>query len=656
MSRPNRHKRHKLSTQPPQISFEDWMRQSPAELPHVSLPYANIPTAPARQAHAKNISILTHLDLFLLDDFDLDTTRRHEGTLAALETQAQLPRKRRALDSEGPHVQNLLLQMLKVDAASLDSFIFQTLTTLNVNLSLDDLYNILYGSHLAPLKVVDRLPYTNRNLLNDVRCILDHFKDSSKLTARFGKSDAYQKSWLVNLNEVLRMFLAIQIMQRIMVEDDTGDETPKLPRLAIYKVYTIVCLKLIYNYPTGSSPAAQQKIILGRSKIGKVIKLVYPKLIAKRLGSRGDSRYHYLNVRWNPAIVDKDIERLQELELADIKEYFESEPTKPADGAPGLVDEPIIPLDSGVPLPFESSSFVTSVDKFPLFPMADGFGDWRSASYDILSPHVPVVCDLEPATLVPGLQQRLAQVLQVVSTSHHLHLFMVYATEILLQVVDPAASMQLIEALKEASCIIPQDTNSPWMLLDLRASLSFASLASRLSRLGEFAHSLASTAPAIVSRTRSVLSSLATRGQELHSSLQVIVYQGFMHTLQGHQFRVEDGEKEGLTQVLDHAHLVSSFIGTKLVLWMESEPGDKIDLLLQFVDESLLTDDLKATYPVSLLKDLLTLILHRMLQGVHAYTKSAYGGEFTYCWHLVSFLQEYIAVLGEIVGLHNAAD
>ncbi|GEQ67619.1 hypothetical protein JCM33374_g1284 [Metschnikowia sp. JCM 33374] len=69
-------------------------------------------------------------------------------------------------------------------------------------------------------------------------------------------------------------------------------------------------------------------IVLGMSHLGRLAKLTYPELASRRRGPRGDSRYHYVNIKWNGDVVNKDILNLADLDLAQIKEHFKNHDTK----------------------------------------------------------------------------------------------------------------------------------------------------------------------------------------------------------------------------------------------------------------------------------------------------------------------------------------
>ncbi|GEQ69391.1 hypothetical protein JCM33374_g3062 [Metschnikowia sp. JCM 33374] len=110
-----------------------------------------------------------------------------------------------------------------------------------------------------------------------------------------------------NFNELLRNFLAIKIIfASIERVEDKFSWDVCISKQSLYKVYCILCQKLIQRHSTSSSCTAKS-ITISPPKLGRLFNLVYPDLIQKRLGRRGHSKFHYIGVKWNNEIVDKDI-------------------------------------------------------------------------------------------------------------------------------------------------------------------------------------------------------------------------------------------------------------------------------------------------------------------------------------------------------------
>lgn len=119
----------------------------------------------------------------------------------------------------------------------------------------------------------------------------------------------------INFYEFLRTFLAIKILFDSIDEvDERIQGQHVIPRILIHKAYCLVCKKLTAGYiELKKNSKFHDKIVVGISQIGRIMKLVYPNLKVKRLGRRGSSIYHYLGMKWNKSIIDASI--LGELEL-----------------------------------------------------------------------------------------------------------------------------------------------------------------------------------------------------------------------------------------------------------------------------------------------------------------------------------------------------
>lgn len=231
----------------------------------------------------------------------------------------------------------LLPSLANVDAFNFGEFLVEVLSECDNPVPLDDFYNLLYNlkffkAFLATSEA--RLDKSEPRMhfaagLEICNRILDIFRDpEGALSVSLGSKIDLVMLATVNIHELLRSFLAIKIIMDILVEaKDTRASLDQatLPRFSIYKAYFVLCQKLISKYPSESnSTKIQQKLILGQSKFGKIIKLVYPGLVAKRLGRRGQSKYNYLGVSWNPALIDSDTEDLIQQDLEKITEVIKT--------------------------------------------------------------------------------------------------------------------------------------------------------------------------------------------------------------------------------------------------------------------------------------------------------------------------------------------
>lgn len=219
---------------------------------------------------------------------------------------------------------------------TINSYLLDILHKIQNQIPLDEFYNILYNSEdvlnkLGQVEKIDETVYALPNVVNTssytISLVLGVFKNPQSLgtfVANINPSEVKLTS--VNYHELLRTFLAVKILSDILIQlpESSVELDHTIPRLSIYKTYYIICQKLISLYPSSSNTVSeQQKIILGQSKLGKLIKLVYPNLRIKRLGSRGESKYNYLGVVWNDQIVHEDTRQLCENnELPDLTNYF----------------------------------------------------------------------------------------------------------------------------------------------------------------------------------------------------------------------------------------------------------------------------------------------------------------------------------------------
>ncbi|GEQ67623.1 hypothetical protein JCM33374_g1288 [Metschnikowia sp. JCM 33374] len=153
--------------------------------------------------------------------------------------------------------------------------------------------------------------------------IIDTFKEPA--TRRLLKGtclENVQVSGIV-LHEALRIMLAIKIIfaSLIPVQYDHSDDS-RVERSSVYKVYYIICQSLIRKHPSAQNYSGIQTLLLGQSVLGKITKLIYPKLISKRLGRRGQSRYNYIGITWNRDTVDVETLKLINLTIPELSKHF----------------------------------------------------------------------------------------------------------------------------------------------------------------------------------------------------------------------------------------------------------------------------------------------------------------------------------------------
>lgn len=272
-------------------------------------------------SHSKNLSVSSRFNLFNLNEgdneFENETERNPGGT--------------------DPLFNEFLENIINVDGSNINSYLLNILEKLGSPLPLDDFYNFLYNNEKrtssTPISLSPKIDKTiNKSsqisafkALNE---LLNIFKAPNLLIQYFpNMATRENKLFGINYHELLRTFLAIKILHDVLIQLPTNNDPQNhtIPRLSIYKTYYIICQKLIRQYPSPTNTSnEQQKLILGQSKLGKLLKLVYPDLLIKRLGSRGDSKYNYLGVVWNENIINDEVKRLCDVnELVHLHQIFD---------------------------------------------------------------------------------------------------------------------------------------------------------------------------------------------------------------------------------------------------------------------------------------------------------------------------------------------
>lgn len=341
-------------------------QQTSALLPSGTLPPSSLGTSSTslhvsalRQHQKNNLSISSHLTLFSLSGNNppplppqqpqpqQHPLQHHPQPLQPILSGSSSSEETKRTDKENSAILNeLLFNLTSVDGSNINSFLLTMLRKINLPFTLDDFYNLLYNDRQRSL--LDNISYqnkidktvvssnTNEMAVDLINQLLNVFKNPNLLIEYFPNlEDKDNKLVNINYHELLRTFLAIKILYDILIQLQLSDEDDPqhytIPRLSIYKTYYIICQKLIASYPSASNTRnEQQKLILGQSKLGKLIKLVYPNLLIKRLGSRGESKYNYLGVMWNENIVQHEIKQLcEDHDLNDLGEIFNNDHNNP---------------------------------------------------------------------------------------------------------------------------------------------------------------------------------------------------------------------------------------------------------------------------------------------------------------------------------------
>ena len=273
--------------------------------------------------HNKNLSVSTRFNLFNLNENEDQSEQEAESNPMAI----------------SPIFSDFLQGLVNVDGSNINNYLLQVLEKLGSPLPIDDFYNFLYNNEkqasptpVIPTHKIDKT-MVNYSIQSSAFSLLDRllniFKIPNLLIEYFPNiANRENKLFGINYHELLRTFLAIKILYDILIQLPSNNDPQNytIPRLSIYKTYYIICQKLIRQYPSPTNTSSeQQKLILGQSKLGKLLKLVYPDLLIKRLGSRGDSKYNYLGVIWNQNIIDNEIKKLcDENELVHLHRIFDT--------------------------------------------------------------------------------------------------------------------------------------------------------------------------------------------------------------------------------------------------------------------------------------------------------------------------------------------
>lgn len=294
---------------------------------------------PLRESPETLLTYNSRLPMTLLHDPQLQANSSViPSESAMLSRQQSITTQVGAATTAAPHDEAfhaILSDMLKLDAFNLNTFLLSLLHRVDSNSPLDDFYNILYNPKSEDYQLQSSADKIDKTIPNDdlaaamaiIERVLEVIRSPETLYSHFpALNGAELKTSSVNLHELLRSLLAIKILRHSLVEAEDADrhsERSPIPRLDIYKLYYILCQKLILKYPSSSnSTSLQQKLIFGQSKLGKLIKLVYPDLVSKRLGRRGESKYNYLGIRWNSNVVSDEIKALFNSDLNELTDLF----------------------------------------------------------------------------------------------------------------------------------------------------------------------------------------------------------------------------------------------------------------------------------------------------------------------------------------------
>ncbi|GEQ67239.1 hypothetical protein JCM33374_g903 [Metschnikowia sp. JCM 33374] len=238
--------------------------------------------------------------------------------------------------------ETLLPSLQKVNPRNFGSFLSEVLRSRCEQVPLDVFYHLLYNSSLSDSGChqacsVDKSGSSEVNSegVKLYRLVIDTLKNPQNAggTEVFSKDQASSIS-SVNLHELLRTFLAMKIVFSSL---EKVQDPPRPKQVSTRRLF-------------------QQNLMLSSSNFGKIPKLLYPGLVTKRIGSRGNSKYHYFGLRWSPSLVDQEIRGLLNLEMPALKDYFHKVPfvqtqEKPTAKRENVVNPPTLLRSTVLPRP-----------------------------------------------------------------------------------------------------------------------------------------------------------------------------------------------------------------------------------------------------------------------------------------------------------------
>ncbi|GEQ67626.1 hypothetical protein JCM33374_g1291 [Metschnikowia sp. JCM 33374] len=222
-----------------------------------------------------------------------------------------------------------------INTRNYSSVLVELLRPLHQHIDLDELYSLFFKGNPSIEFIESRdhasqtLPPDSRRLklkaLNILSLVLVTFQCPNVTVGYLGNVSG--KSLSVppaTFQNILRNFLAVKIIFASVekVNHFTWHHF-SVSRASIYKVYYIICRKLIQKYPNISqSHGFEKSLILSHVMIAKITNLIYPNTIKKRLGKRGQSKEHYIGLALNKTTVDQEISDLLELDMTQLYEHF----------------------------------------------------------------------------------------------------------------------------------------------------------------------------------------------------------------------------------------------------------------------------------------------------------------------------------------------
>lgn len=688
------HRAQSLHIRPPQ-PFEHSLVSSHAQPPAQAVHQSH--------GHNKNVSISTHLGQFSMADPGTSVLRPRPSRESAVEVAQAGALPEGGFDDT---FKSLLQEMVHLDSEKLNAFQVRVLEQLLPSISLDDFYNLLYNADQFPSMKqiglsapIDRTDYGDASRsIATLQALLRAFQDPTELSAYLPTVDTGKtKLPSIIFHELLRSFLAVKILNDVLVEvpRNTVTELPTIPRFSIYKAYFVICHKLILKYPTVSnSTSLQQKLILGQSKVGKLLKLVYPNVVSKRLGQRGKSKYNYLGLRWNEKVIDPGIIALTDNELDELAAMFKAEHRREIASKPQLSPRKRLSLKrlrsfaSDLEPVFSSHSTHTRfsfINGQVMLPETDvpffahlfsplGSKSWLAEqlanAFSCLHVHGVDIDTLRRLSdpifytnerwLLESITALVQQTLLDYTSLPRLSLFLAISLQLMIPLRQIASGVpdQRSSFRQNMSHLVGNILYHP--LLEDDSNLhSFGSLLRRILRLNDTLVSLSTSTSADVFRKtmRAALNSDPDSQQD--SQLQKMFSRCFIYVLRSYQFEFYDNgvpmSDENIVLAIDsHAREFEASVGAQLLPALELlGPDCGGSQLLKLFDEFVLRQHWTSRYHLQILQLLVELMLTEVVRYLQQHNSGFAPGDLRHWWLGSSLCVEYFAILSEMVGLSH---
>ncbi|GEQ67616.1 hypothetical protein JCM33374_g1281 [Metschnikowia sp. JCM 33374] len=206
----------------------------------------------------------------------------------------------------------------------------EVLNDIHHNISIHDFYNLLYNPRPAfeCIRNTAEAPESLERKLNALKVfhlVLITFQNPGVTAGLLWNVPPQNlRISVTKFYEVLRTSLAAKIIFALLKKVDSSlMGYHRVSRVTAYKFYYIICQKLIQKCPGVSNyPGFRETLTLGQLRLGKITSLVYPNIITRKIGRRGDSKAHYMGLTVNYSILDEESLDLVDLEIPQLMDHF----------------------------------------------------------------------------------------------------------------------------------------------------------------------------------------------------------------------------------------------------------------------------------------------------------------------------------------------